>query len=115
MILICIIYFSIQLGPLLLAVYQQIRLPERYLSGLDREQCEICGAHVEILKREAVLALHSVSVAPQLAQPQVQHSGIPVSHSRNSNSAHTCNNNMMVGNSDIQGTLMFDTTLFFMF
>lgn len=47
-------------------MYEQLRLPEHFRNGIEREQCENCSTHVEILKREAVLSLHSVSIAPFL-------------------------------------------------
>ena len=49
-----------------LAVYEQLRLPDSYRSAIERDQCEHCSTHVELLKREAVLSLHSVSIAPFL-------------------------------------------------
>jgi len=77
-------------GTLFLAVYEQLKLPDSYRNGIDRDQCENCATHVEILKREAVLSLHSVSIAPFLpkhlvaapkamttdqtsSQPQIKH------------------------------------------
>ncbi|XP_065051675.1 kinesin-like protein KIF26B isoform X3 [Rhopilema esculentum] len=53
-------------GSLFLAVYEQLRLPDSYRSAIERDQCEHCSTHVELLKREAVLSLHSVSIAPFL-------------------------------------------------
>ncbi len=55
-----------QVGSLFIAVYEQLRLPDNFQTGLEREQCESCSTHVEILKREAVLSLHTVSFAPFL-------------------------------------------------
>ena len=49
-----------------MTVYEQLRLPDTYRNAVDREQCEKCATHLEVLKREAVLSLHSVSVAPFL-------------------------------------------------
>eukprot|EP00794_Sanderia_malayensis_P017715 gene17715-19486_t len=57
---------SPSVGSLFIAVYEQLRLPDDFQAGLEREQCESCSTHVEILKREAVLSLHTVSIAPFL-------------------------------------------------